>query len=67
MRSQPVDNLRALPLIEQVAGLGDVFAAQLDRDVAIQFRLLLTARETLCAEEHVGERFDGDPAAGGAE
>ena len=51
MRFQPVDDFRSLRLIEQVAGLGDVFAAQLDCDVPIQFRLFFAARCAVRAEE----------------
>src|SRR5271165_1512449 len=67
MRLQPVDDFRSLLLIEQVAGLSDVFAAQLDRDVPIQFRLFFAARCEIGAEELVRERFDRDTAPGGAE
>lgn len=47
MRLQPVDDLGSLFFIEQVARLGNVFAAQPDCGLSVAFRLLLAARETL--------------------
>jgi multidrug efflux pump subunit AcrA (membrane-fusion protein) len=67
MGAQPVDHFGSFSLVEQVPGLGDVFAAQLNCGLAVLFGLFLAARETLCAEELIGERFNGDTAAGLAE
>ena len=65
--SQPVRYLGPFLVVKQVAGLRDVFAAQLDRGAPIQFRLLFPARGAVGAEELVGECFDSDTAPGSAE